>query len=252
MRLAKVGWIKLHRQIMDSDFYKEPRKFSKYEAWIDILLRVDHEKNPGTVLINISELAKAWNWDRRKVKRFLSQLENENMCNLNGTADGTLDGTPNGTALTIVNWAFYQGGGTRNGTGNGTADGTQKRVPSYNRKEEKNIYSEIFSHWNQQKITVHRDLTEDMKKAIDATLKAYSQEEVMQAISRYSKIYHDKDYYFKYTWTLISFLKQKNALPDFMEEGQKWIAYKKATTKPEPPKPKPDFDPYEIKHSWKE
>ena len=91
-----------------------------------------------------------------------------------------------------------------------------------------------------------------MTKAIDTTLKAYAQEETMQAIARYAQIYHDKNYFFKYNWTLTNFLKQKNALPDFMDEGQKWVAYKNATTTKEPSKPKPDLDAYDIKQSWRE
>ena len=116
----------------------------------------------------------------------------------------------------------------------------------------KEKYTAIFNHWNQQGITVHRKLTEDMTKAIDTTLKAYAQEEIMQAIARYAQIYHDKNYFFKYNWTLTNFLKQKNALPDFMDEGQKWVAYKNATTTKEPSKPKPDLDAYDIKQSWRE
>lgn len=116
----------------------------------------------------------------------------------------------------------------------------------------KEKYTAIFNHWNQQGITVHRKLTEDMTKAIDTTLKAYAQEEIMQAIARYAQIYHDKNYFFKYNWTLTNFLKQKNALPDFLDEGQKWVAYKNATTTKEPSKPKPDLDAYDIKQSWRE
>ena len=237
--MAEGTFIKLYRKILDSEFYSEKRRFSKSEAWIDILLRTEWET--GTLEIKSYErLAQRWNWSKSSVERFIKVLVDKNMV---GRKRGKA-----GTTLTVVNWKLYQGKRDKVG-----AKLTPKNeLLPITEKEEKNIYSELLSHWNQQKITIHRALTEDMKKAIDATLKAYSQEEVMQAISRYSKIYHEKDYYFKYTWTLISFLKQKNALPDFMEEGQKWIAYKKATTKLEPPKPKPDFDPYEIKHSWKE
>jgi hypothetical protein len=91
-----------------------------------------------------------------------------------------------------------------------------------------------------------------MNKEIDKALKQYTLENILDAISRYSKIYHDKNYFFKYNWTLMNFLKQKNALPDFMDEGQKWVAYKNATTTKEPSKPKPDLDAYDIKQSWRE
>ena len=237
--MAKTGWIKLHRQIMDSDFYKEPRRFSRSEAWIDILLRTEWET--GTLEIESYEkLAQRWNWSKSSVGRFIKILVNENMVGQRRDKFGT--------TLTVVNWKFYQG----------TRDKTGTRLTSKNEflpiteKEDKNIYSELLSFWNQQKITVHRNLTEDMIKAIDATLKVHTKEEIMQAIARYAKIYHDKDYFFSYNWTLINFLKQKNALPDFMDEGQKWLSYKNATATKEPSKPKPDLDAYDIKQSWRE
>ena len=244
--LAEKGFVKIHRQIKEHDLYKEPRKFSKFEAWLDLLLRANYEIEngiePGSFIISYGELAKSWRWDKKTAWRFLNHLMREQMikieCHENATA--------NATVVAIVNWGFYQGKGNAKRHENATKN---KFLPIID-KEEKNIYLELLLHWNQQKITVHRTLTEDMKKTIDTTLKAYSQEEVMQAISRYSKIYHDKNYYFKHAWTLVNYLKRKNALPDFMEEGQKWIAYKQFVAKAEPQKPKTNLDAYEIKRSW--
>ena len=45
----KVGYIKLHRSIMDNFLYNEKRVFSRYEAWQDILLNVNFES--GKVMI---------------------------------------------------------------------------------------------------------------------------------------------------------------------------------------------------------
>ena len=116
----------------------------------------------------------------------------------------------------------------------------------------KEKYTAIFNHWNRQGITNHRKITPDMTKEIDKALKQYTLENILDAISRYSKIYHDKDYFFSYNWTLINFLKQKNALPDFLDDGQKWLSYKNATTTKEIDKPKTDLDVYEYSPSWRE
>jgi len=132
-------------------------------------------------------------------------------------------------------------------TNNKVNDKTEDWIMSDTAKEK---YDTIFNHWNQQGITPHRKLTADTTKVIDKVLKVYALEEVLDAISRYSKIYHDKNYFFKYNWTLINFLKQQNALPEFMEDGQKWIAYKTAITQTESPKPKVDLNAYDIKRSW--
>lgn len=244
--MAKSGWIKLHRQIMDSEFYKEPRKFSKYEAWIDMLLRASHEEkdgiSPGSFITSYGELANLWGWSKSTTWNFLKYLSRQNMI----TFQLNENGTDRRTVVAIVKWGLYQS--KRNGKRNESKTNSES-LPIIE-EEERNIYSKVFSHWNQQGIAVHRKVTADMSKAIDTALKAYSPEEILQAITRYSQIYHDKDYYFKHTWTLINFLKQKNALPDFLEEGQKWIAYKKATIPKEQQQSKIDIDAYEIKRSW--
>ena len=116
----------------------------------------------------------------------------------------------------------------------------------------KEKYTAIFNHWNRQGITNHRKITPDMTKEIDKALKQYTLENILDAISRYSRIYHDKDYFFSYNWTLANFLKQKNALPDFLEDGQKWLSYKNATATKESEKPKTDLDAYEYSPSWRE
>jgi phage replication O-like protein O len=103
--------------------------------------------------------------------------------------------------------------------------------PKKERKEnsKENIYSlpvqKVFSFWNEQKITVHKSITGDIKKAIDGSLKKHSIDEILLAIKRYSQIYHDSDYYFSYKWSLVNFVKQRNALSEFLDEGEKWENY---------------------------
>jgi len=43
------GWIALHRKIQDNFLWKEPRVFSKAEAWIDILMEAQHSPEPQEV-----------------------------------------------------------------------------------------------------------------------------------------------------------------------------------------------------------
>lgn len=246
--MSRTGWIKLHRQIMDSEFYKEPRRFSKYEAWIDILLKANHEEEDGiqagSFLTSYGELAKAWGWSKSTTWNFLKYLSQQDMI----IFDLNENGTGRRTVVTIVKWDLYQS--KKNAKRN--ESGTKNESLPITEKEDKNIYSELLSFWNQQKITVHRKLTEDIVKAIDTTLKVHTKEEIMQAIARYAQIYHDKDYFFSYNWTLVNFLKQKNALPDFLDDGQKWLSYKNATATKEPDKPKTDLDAYEFNPPWRE
>lgn len=60
-----------------------------------------------------------------------------------------------------------------------------------------------------------------LKKALDL----YGQAQIKQAIENYSIVLSDSTYYFKTRWTIGDFVKQTNALPDFLPEGIKWINY---------------------------
>lgn len=152
-----AGFIKLHRQITEHEFFKEPRKFSKFEAWLYILLNAKYMEETnrlygkdvvipaGSFPTSYSKLSKAWGWDRRTVKRFLDYLISEEIVIVTCTTNGTEDGTGNGIVVSLVNWAFYQVDGTKVCTGNGTANSTKKPVSSYIDKEEKNIYAKFVS-----------------------------------------------------------------------------------------------------------
>jgi hypothetical protein len=74
-----------------------------------------------------------------------------------------------------------------------------------------NIYN-IYSHWNTQKIIVHQKITQEMKKAINKTLKKYSEDEVIKAISNYAIIVNSDDYFFNYKWSLGEFLTRRNCV----------------------------------------
>ena len=83
------GYIKLHRKVQENVFYRECRVFSKFEAWVDILLEIQHSKKPQQVIIknkiltcnrgeslnSIGTWAKRWKWSNSKVSRFLDVLK---------------------------------------------------------------------------------------------------------------------------------------------------------------------------------
>lgn len=106
------GWIKIHRKIQDNWLWQEKRKFSKFEAWISLLLKANHKKNKilsGDDIINIEagsfitsevKLSNEWNWSRNTVRAFLKLLEEEKMLNKICTTKYTM--------ISIENWALYQ------------------------------------------------------------------------------------------------------------------------------------------------
>lgn len=107
------GYIKLYRKIKDSKLYKEKRRFSRSEAWIELLLLANHK--PTTILVgltNISlkagdvftsqlKLSKKWKWGRTSVNRFLFYLKNEHQITYKADTKFTI--------ISILNWQKYQG-----------------------------------------------------------------------------------------------------------------------------------------------
>lgn len=96
-----------------------------------------------------------------------------------------------------------------------------------------NIYSLIFENWISKNIKKHRSLTNDIKNAIDRTLKEYSQDQLIEAINNYSVMYNDKSYkWCNYQWGLHEFLLRKDKdgirqLGLFLNDGSKYVNYLK-------------------------
>jgi hypothetical protein len=84
------GWISLDRAITKHWLWQN-EKFSKGQAWIDLLLGASHTEHKVLikgVLIHVARgeqirsqvtMAKTWNWDRKTVSRFLKLLEKDGM-----------------------------------------------------------------------------------------------------------------------------------------------------------------------------
>lgn len=85
--------------------------------------------------------------------------------------------------------------------------------------------SDIFNYWNAKKIIVHRELTEDIKRVAAKAIHKYGTDNIKKAIEHYAQIQNDESYYFNYKWSLKEFLKQSNCIPDFLDDGSKWVSY---------------------------
>ena len=109
---------------------------------------------------------------------------------------------------------------------------------------------DIFNYWNVCDIIVHKTINEKMVNQIEKSLKLYGADAIKKAIKNYMIVLKDSRYYFKTKWTLIEFLKQSNALPDFFDAGIKWINYLEfVKTKGQKDRPK---DKYEIENQDKD
>lgn len=110
--MADKGWIALHRSIRDHWLYQEKRVFSKYEAWLDILMDANHQDKKilfdgslieilrGQKITSIRQLCERWSWSNSKVNRFLKMLEDDGMIIKKSDTKKTV--------ITITNYDVYQ------------------------------------------------------------------------------------------------------------------------------------------------
>ena len=105
------GWISLHRCIQ-SHWLWEEKPFTYGQAWVDLLLLVNHKDKKvlvdatlvtvpaGSMITSELKLADRWGWGRTRLRNFLKLLE----------ADGMIErkATNKQTTINVVNWEKYQ------------------------------------------------------------------------------------------------------------------------------------------------
>ena len=155
------GFYLMRRGWRDNPIFKsEP--YTEREAWEWIIEEAAFKpvKKPiggtvvsierGQIAHSIRFMAKAWNWSKSRVARYLNRLADADMITVhdvikNRDSSGTDTGTPNGTAIrriTLCNYDRYQRFDAGNGTGSGTARETksgQKRDKLERKKRKKEI-----------------------------------------------------------------------------------------------------------------
>lgn len=183
------GYVAIWRKIQEHPFYKERRVFSKFEAWVDILMEAQHSKESKEVMLGMTILkcnygeclkskrtwAKRWGWSESKVRRYFKTLSKLNQ--ITEKSEGST------TRLTILNYKQYDPKATHEPTqtrrtpdARAVTDKNDKNVkketPTVEFEEFWNLYDKktcdkkkTFSRW--------KKLTEKEKKLIFETLPAY-------------------------------------------------------------------------------
>lgn len=131
------GWISLHRQIMENEFYFAER-FTKMQAWIDLLLLANHK--PATFYIRGNEiklnegqlgysqltLSKRWKWNKRTVDKFLMMLQKREMIHYKKSHLTTI--------ISILNWNEFQKSAQQNAPLSNNRMHTDNNVNNDNKK----------------------------------------------------------------------------------------------------------------------
>lgn len=154
------GWIKLHRKIKDHWLYAESKKFTKFEAWIDLLLEVNHKDNKfllgnelvevkrGQTITSIRKLCDRWGWSNSKVTQYLNLLQNDGMIQVESDSKKTV--------ITIVNYEVYQVHEDEKTTQNRHESDT-KQTEKHTNKNDKNVKNDKNDSNNKRRKQVYDD-----------------------------------------------------------------------------------------------
>ena len=152
------GYLKVYRNLFNPSHDLHPRARGEPAcsgwAWIELCMMAEHRngksRSQGELSASLNYLATRWCWDRKKVLRFLRELEEEGRIRREhrkgprepdritilkystyqgpqdaGTTNGTTNDTTNGTTKVPGSTTTYRKPGTTSGTTNGTTNGTE-------------------------------------------------------------------------------------------------------------------------------
>ena len=157
------GWIKIHRRIKENWLYPKKRIFTKLEAWIDLLIMVNHKSQKKVINNEVIEikrgerdlsyryLAKKWKWSHTKIKRYFTLLQKDNMIRLKKRTGQNL--------VSVCNYERYQDSHfekrTRSEQGahkvRTRSERIKEREEGKERKEEEDLRLDIKAIWDKTK-----------------------------------------------------------------------------------------------------
>jgi hypothetical protein len=138
----EYGHVKISRKAYATDpWWKEPREFSKWEAWEDCIQmaafgpytrRVGDTHvmlKRGEFAASVRFLSQRWRWSKSKVGRWLLDARTLSRLRLReGDSKRDTKRDTSDPVYVIVNYAQYQDTPRAGGTGNGTPSGTNKKA----------------------------------------------------------------------------------------------------------------------------
>lgn len=173
------GFIKLHRKIQDHWLYQEERKFSRYEAWLDLIMMANHKQTKvllgnelvqaqrGQVITSEAKLMKKWKWGKSRLRTFLEILENDGMIIKKSDRKKTV--------INIENYCIYhdkkdetEPPTDHKQTDNKPQSDTIKNDKNVKNEEEDIPYSEIVSYLNDKANKKYKASTPKTKQSIHA------------------------------------------------------------------------------------
>jgi hypothetical protein len=146
--MANIGWIKLHRKILDWEWSTKPLTF---RLFIHILLNANINDSTfrgqfvpaGSFITGRIKLSQECGMTEREVRTALSHLKSTN--------EVTIQSTNEYSIISVVCWKDYQAIDQPNANERPTKDQrktTDKETKNIRTKEEENIYGDFESFWS--------------------------------------------------------------------------------------------------------
>ena len=185
------GWIKIHRSILEDELYFS-EKFTRTQAWIDLLLLAEYKPKVlfvrgirldlqrGQLAISIRDLSARWKWGVNKVQSFMKELVES------GKIDTQKSNLIN--VISICKYEIYQGGDDTKAIETDTQMDTQTDTQTDTQAKEK----EKEPKRNKKYIEEGKEiLVGDARATAPAPQPKKSKEEILQDTEKRRKKFYD-------------------------------------------------------------
>ena len=227
------GWVKLHRQFTEWEWYTDDKCF---RLFIHLLLKCNHKTvkwrgetiERGQTISSIGKLAIEVGMTPQTLRTTLKKLES--------TGEIVKKSTSKLTKITVCNYSSYQEDQqTNQQTTNKplTNDQQQTRMIKNEENDNNNTVATqrgenakaVFDYWNQIRSQVPaatlpqaRSVTDALARSVNGMItEKFTVEEIKRGINNYAYGLADPNYFFKHRWTLQDFIKRGGGCRKFSD-----------------------------------
>jgi hypothetical protein len=173
------GWIKLHRQIIDWEWFTDTTTF---RVFLQLLLKANHKEKKyrgmvlkiGTVITSREILSFETRLSIQQVRTALDKLKSTNEITIKTSSQGTI--------IEVVNYAKYQL--VTNEVTIKEPTSNQQVTTNKNEKKEKNEKEVILDSWIEYRKSAKKTLTQQSIKSILVKMEKYTNEQCKFVINK--------------------------------------------------------------------
>lgn len=173
------GWIKIHRQIIDWEWFTDTTTF---RVFLQLLLKANHKEKKyrgmvlkvGTIITSRDILAFETSLSVQQVRTALDKLKSTNEITIKTSSQGTI--------IEVVNYAKYQI--VTSEVTNKQPTSNQQVTTNNNDKKEKNEKEVILDSWIEYRKSAKKTLTQQSIKSILVKMENYTNEQCKFVINK--------------------------------------------------------------------